>query len=63
MAKGILNRHLICPWCGKGDTLADGTAKVTISVQCARCKKVYIGDLTTMKTERSTAQKRQGRRK
>lgn len=59
----IMNRHLICPWCGKGETLADGTAKVTISVQCSKCGRVYTGDLDTMKTEKSTAQKRLGRRK
>lgn len=58
-----MNNHLICPWCGKGETLADGTAKITISVQCSKCGRVYTGDLDTMKTERSTAQKRLGRRR
>lgn len=58
-----MNKHLICPWCGKGETLADGTAKITISVQCSKCGRVYTGDLDTMKTERSAAQKRLGRRR
>ncbi len=61
--RGKYNKHLVCPWCGKGETLVDGTAKLTISVQCSKCRKVYIGDLYTLKTERSTAQKRLGRRK
>lgn len=56
------NRKMICPWCGHGETMADGRAKVTISVQCAKCKRVYWGDLDTLRTERGTAQKRIGRR-
>ena len=36
------NRHLICPWCKKGEVLADGKAKVTVSVMCPKCKKQYV---------------------
>ena len=35
--------HLTCPWCGKGEVLADGFGKLTISVQCPRCKNFYLG--------------------
>lgn len=55
--------HLKCPWCEKGETLADGRAKVTISVLCGRCTRPYIADLDTMKTERAKPQRRQGRKK
>lgn len=63
MSNRPMNKHLICPWCGKGETLADGTAKVSISVKCAKCGRVYTGDLDKMKTERGAAQKRLSRRK
>lgn len=43
-------RHLKCPWCNKGEALADGKAKVTISVQCGKCGHVFYGDLDTLKT-------------
>lgn len=55
--------HLTCPWCGKGETLSDGRAKITISVQCSKCRNTYLADLDTMKPERSKPQRRQGRAK
>lgn len=51
-------RHLKCPWCGKGEILADGRAKITISVQCPRCGKVFYGDLDTLATEKGKAYRR-----
>ena len=54
--------HITCPVCGKGEILADGKGKVTISVQCPKCRNFYKVDLDTMKTERAQAQRRQGRR-
>ena len=47
------NRHLICPGCKKGEVLADGKAKVTVSVMCPKCKRFFWGDLDTLKTERA----------
>ena len=55
--------HLICPWCGGSEVLADHRTKVTISVQCAKCRKIYKADLDTLKTEKSKAQKRLKRRR
>lgn len=55
-------RHLLCPWCKKGETLADGKAKVTISVQCPKCGRFFLGDLDTLKTEKTKACRRMGRR-
>jgi hypothetical protein len=56
------DRHLICPWCFKGEALADGKAKVTVSVQCPKCGRVYFGDLDTLKTVKGKAHKRMARR-
>lgn len=61
MLKRNFDRHLICPWCGKGEILADGKSKVTVSVMCPKCKNFYTGDLDTLKTEKTVAQKRLGR--
>lgn len=56
------SRHLICPWCKKGEALADGKAKVTISIQCSRCGRIFYGDLDTLRTEKGTTCRRIGRR-
>lgn len=61
--QNVFNRHLICPICKKGEVLADGKAKVTISVMCPKCKNFFLADLDTTKTERATAQRRMGRMK
>lgn len=53
--------HLTCPWCGKGEVLADGFGKLTISVQCPRCKNFYLGDLDTLRTIKTQPQRRLGR--
>jgi phage FluMu protein Com len=57
------NRKLVCPWCNKGEVLADGKAKVTLSIMCPKCSRFFTGDLDTLKTERAVAQKRLGRMK
>ena len=57
-----LKYHLKCPWCGKGETLADGRGKVTISVQCGKCSNTYLADLDTLKTMRTRPQRRLGRK-
>ena len=53
--------HLTCPWCGRGEVLADGIGKLTISVQCPRCKNFYLGDLDTLRTIKTQPQRRLGR--
>lgn len=55
------NRHLVCPICKKGEVLADGKAKVTISVMCPKCKGFFIADLDTLNTEKTAPQRRAGR--
>ena len=55
--------HLSCPWCGGSEILADRRTKATISVQCAKSKKIYKADLDSLKTEKAKAQKRMGRRR
>lgn len=55
--------HLSCPWCGGSEILADRRTKATISVQCAKCKKIYKADLDSLKTEKAKAQKRMGAKK
>ena len=52
--------HLSCPWCGGSEILVDHRIKVTISVQCAKCRKIYKAYLDLLKTEKSKAQKRMG---
>lgn len=59
----LFNRHLVCPICKKGEVLADGKAKVTISVMCPKCKNFFLADLDTMQTERASVQRRVGRLK
>jgi DNA polymerase III, alpha subunit (gram-positive type) len=53
-----MEKHLKCPWCGKGEILADGTAKILVSVKCPKCGHIFTGDLDTMKTKKSMAQRR-----
>lgn len=55
--------HLVCPYCHKGEALADGRAKVTLSIMCPKCGGFYTADLDTMKTERAKACRRVGRMK
>lgn len=62
MAKYNFTRELICPYCGLGKVLADGKGKISISVQCPKCHRFFIGSLDTLKTECGEAQKRQGRK-
>ena len=58
----VFKHHLVCPWCKKGETLADAKGKVTISVACPKCHRYYLADLDTGQTERSMPCKKTGRR-
>lgn len=61
--KQKFNHHLTCPWCGAGEVLADGRGKLTISVQCPRCKRCYECDLDALTTKKTQPQKRLGRKR
>lgn len=63
MKKREMNRYFLCPWCGKGGIMADDKAKVTLSVQCAKCRRIYRVDLDTGKTEKAKAQMRLEKRR
>lgn len=39
--------HLVCPYCHRGEALADGKAKVTLSLVCPKCGGYYTADLET----------------
>ena len=45
--------HLVCPYCHRGEALADGKAKVTLSLVCPKCGGYYTADLETMKTDKA----------
>ena len=51
----LFSYSLICPWCGKGKTLANGFADAEISCVCSKCKKPYRGSLRNFKTFKATA--------
>lgn len=59
--------HLPCPYrsdSGRmctGETLADGRAKVTISVACKKCGHVYFADLDALTTWPAKPQRRNSR--
>ena len=57
---GNFTREMKCPWCGKGKTLADGRAQINLSLVCPRCGRYFIGNLDNLRTERSSAVRRQG---
>ena len=52
------NRQLICPWCFKGEGLTNRQADVYISVQCPKCKRIFLGDLKNLNTLKSSALKK-----
>lgn len=47
-----------CPWCEKGETLADRTADIRISCQCSKCSNFYHVDFATMRVEKARANRR-----
>lgn len=51
-------RQLICPWCFKGKILTNRQADVNISVQCPKCKRIFLGDLNNLNTSKSSALKK-----
>ena len=40
---------VLCPWCKKGETLADNTANIRISCRCPVCGNYYRIDCNTMR--------------
>lgn len=57
------NIHLVCPYCHKGEALADGKGKITLSLMCPKCGGFFTADLDTLKIERAKACRRTGRLK
>ena len=55
--------HLVCPYCHRGEALADGKAKVTLSLVCPKCGGYYTADLETMKTDKAKACRRTSKMK
>lgn len=47
-----------CPWCEKGETLADRKADIRISCQCSKCFNFYHVDFANMKVDKARATKR-----
>ena len=39
----------LCPWCRKGETLADTTADIRVSCCCSCCGRFYRIDFRTMR--------------
>lgn len=46
------SKYALCPWCGRGRTMADDTAGIHVSAQCPRCGRLYVIDCQTMRTFR-----------
>jgi uncharacterized Zn finger protein len=44
-----------CPWCDKGETLADKTADIKISCQCPKCGNFYQIDLKNQRSLKAKA--------
>lgn len=42
-----------CPWCGRGETLADKAAEIHISCQCNRCGNYYHVDFNSLRAARA----------
>ena len=41
----------LCPWCGKGKTLANKHADIWVSTLCAKCGNRYKVNFKTMEIE------------
>ena len=39
-----------CPWCGRGEVLADQRENVTVSLMCSICKHLYLADFQNMRS-------------
>ena len=44
-----------CPYCHRGKTMADHSAKANVSCKCSECKQVYICNLGTGRAEKAKA--------
>jgi hypothetical protein len=44
---------VICPWCERGETLANKTADINVSCQCNRCGNYYHIDFTTGRAKKA----------
>lgn len=53
--------HLYCPWCKKGEIIADNRVKIKVSAKCHICNNTYIADLYDMETYRKIEDIKRGR--
>ena len=44
---------VLCPWCEKGETLADKPADINLSCRCHACGKFYKIDLKNRRAEKA----------
>lgn len=52
---------LRCPFCMKGEILADNKAKITVSTVCPVCNNLYYADLYSMRTFRPKELRKMGK--
>jgi len=63
MTKDKLELTVKCPWCTKGETLADKPADIRISTRCNVCKQFYRIDFKTLEVVKGQAMPRRALRK
>lgn len=61
MIKEKYGIQVLCPWCQKGETLADRTAPIHVSCQCPKCGRFYRINFSDLTTEKATAFPRERR--
>ena len=46
---------IICPWCGKGKTLANALSSVTVLCHCFNCGNYYQANFKTLRAVKARA--------
>lgn len=46
---------IFCPWCEKGETLADKPADINVSIQCPKCGNFYQIDFKKQRAVKAKA--------
>ena len=47
-----------CPWCGRGETLADKNADINVSCRCHQCGNPYQVNFQTMRVTKGKLKKK-----
>ena len=58
MSNQIMDLTIACPWCGRGETLADQRADIRITCRCNNCQRFYSIDFQTLRAKRTKAKAR-----